>query len=78
VERDGFDVIALLQTNTSHQSTHPSLSDLHIKCGRTEKLGHNRLNERARIEAALKATDEEEARAASGTVAPVLISAWIV
>lgn len=29
-----------------------------------EKLGHNRLNERARIEAALKATDEEEARAA--------------
>ena len=28
-----------------------------------EKLGHNRLNERARIEAALKATDAEEARA---------------
>ena len=28
-----------------------------------EKLGHNRLNERTRIEAALKATDEEEARA---------------
>jgi hypothetical protein len=45
----------------------PELIPLIRECYTTEvaeKLGHNRLNERARIEAALKATDEEEARAA--------------
>lgn len=45
----------------------PELIPLIRECYTTEvaeKLGHNRLNERARIEAVLRATDEEEARAA--------------
>jgi transposase InsO family protein len=65
VEGDRLDVIALLVTSTSHQSTHPHYLHLHIKCGRTHPAkGRNYLShllklEEQHVQEGLKLTAEQ-------------------